>query len=88
MSNKSKVKESNNNLPNSRWSNIKYGLGMATILVIPPLFTGASVKDLIMGYMVLINSIYIGCAVSAAISTLRPTQPTKRGNHFSQPVER
>ena len=66
------------NLPDSRWSNFKYVLFMAVIIAAPPLIPGASVKILIMGYMGLINIVYIACASIAMYKILSP-QPYNRG---------
>ena len=71
-----------NNLPVSRWSNFKYGLGMTAIIFLPPLIPGASVKILIMGNMGLINIVYIACAISVAMNKMFPTQQSKRGSYI------
>ena len=64
--------------PDSLWSNLIYGLGMLAVIVIPPLIPGASVRLLIMGYMILIVSIYTLAVIVAAMRILRPTQASKR----------
>jgi len=71
-----------NILSDSRWSNFKYGLGMSAIIIIPPLIPGASVKTLIMGYMALINIVYIASAISVATNKIFPAQSSKRGTHI------
>lgn len=65
--------------PDSLWSNLRYGLGMLAVIVIPPLIPGASVSLLIMGYMVMIVSIYTVAAIVTAMRVLRPTKTSKRG---------
>ena len=64
----------------SLWSNLKYGLAMTAVIVIPPLIPGTSVRLLIMGYMFTIVGIYAAAAIVSAIRTFRPTKPAKRGN--------
>ena len=83
MNKETKIKEKKTNtLLDSKWSNFKYGLGMIAIIIIPPLIPDASVKILIIGYMSLINIVYIACAVSVAINKIFPAQPSKRGSHI------
>lgn len=65
--------------PDSLWTNLRYGLGMLSVIVIPPLIPGASVRLLIMGYMVMIVSIYTVAAIVTAKRVLRPTKVSKRG---------
>jgi len=60
------------------WSNLKYGLFMIAVIVIPPLIPGASVRLLIMGYMIVIVSIYAVLAIISAVRTFRPTKAPKR----------
>lgn len=67
-----------NYTPDSLWSNLRYGLGMLAVIVIPPLIPGASVRLLIMGYMVVIVSIYTVAAIVTAKRVLRPTKVSKR----------
>ena len=67
------------NMPGSLWSNLQYGLGMAAIIVIPPLIPGSSVRLLIMGYMFLIVSIYVVAAIASAMKTFGYTKTVKRG---------
>ena len=66
------------NLPDAGWSNFKYGLFMAVIIATPPLIPGASAKVLIMGYMGLINIVYIACASVAMYKMFSP-QTYRRG---------
>lgn len=65
--------------PDSLWSNLRYGLGMMAVIVIPPLIPGASVRLLIMGYMFMILSIYTVAAIETAMRVRRPTKVSKRG---------
>ena len=60
------------------YSNLKYGLAMLAVIIIPPLTPGASVRLLIMGYMFVIVSIYAVAAIVAAIRVLRPSKASKR----------
>ncbi len=66
------------NISDSLWSSLKYGLGMITVIVIPPLIPGASVRLLIMGYMFAIVGIYATATIVVATRAIRPAQPTKR----------
>ena len=67
------------NTPDSLWPNLRYGLGMVAIIVIPPLIPGSSVRLLIMGYMLLIVSIYTAAAIASAMQTFGYTKLVKRG---------
>ena len=67
------------NAPDSLWSNFRYGLGMVAIIIIPPLIPGSSVRLLIMGYMLLIISIYGVAAIASAMETFGYTKSVKRG---------
>ena len=67
------------NTPDSLWSNLRYGLGMLAIIVIPPLIPGSSVRLLIMGYMFLILSIYVVATIASALETFGYTKTAKRG---------
>ena len=69
-----------NYTPDSLWSNLRYGLGMLAVILIPPLIPGASVPLLIMGYMGVIVTIYVLLAIARAIIIYRPTKwPKKKG---------
>ena len=70
-----------NYTPDSLWSNLRYGLGMIAVIVIPPLIPGVSVRLLIMGYMFVIVSIYLVAAIVTAMRVLRPTKIAKRGKN-------
>lgn len=67
-----------NDVPDSLWSNILYGLGMTAVIVIPPLIPSASVRLLIMGYMFLILSIYVAAALASAMETFGYKKAAKR----------
>ena len=66
-------------IPDSVWVNIRYGLGMMAFIAIPPLIPGATVKLLIMGYVSVINGIYIAAAIMSAIQARHPTRNHTRG---------
>jgi len=66
--------------PDSLWSNIKYGLGMLAIIVIPPLIPGTSVRTLIMAYMAVVIGIYLVAGIIAAARARHPTRNHVRGD--------
>jgi hypothetical protein len=49
------------------WSNLKYGLFMILVIVIPPLIPGASVRSIIMGYMFTIVGFYAYLAIAVGM---------------------
>lgn len=67
--------------PDSLWSNFGYGLAMLAVIVVPPLIPGASVRSLIMGWMLVIVSIYLLAAIVSMIRTLRPTKVSIKGKN-------
>jgi hypothetical protein len=63
--------------PLLEWSNLKYGLFMTAVIVIPPLIPGASIRLLIMGYMFTIVGIYAYLAVAVAMRKNKPLKSSK-----------
>ena len=66
-------------VPDSALVNIRYGLGMTAFIVIPPLIPGATINLLIMGYMSVINGIYIATGIMSVIQARHPTRNHARG---------
>jgi hypothetical protein len=65
------------------WSNLKYGLGTMSVLVIPPFIPGVSSRGLIMGYMGAVVAIFAIVCIWGMIRSLRSPEPT-RGVHRSK----
>lgn len=63
---------------NSIWSNLIYGLIMLVIIAVPPLIPGASIRVLIMGYILLLLAIYATATIVALKRTLQPVQTSRR----------
>ena len=65
-------------LPDSLWSNLWYGLGMLAVAVIPPFIPGVSIRGLIIGYMVVLVSIYALVFALAMAKSLRLSKIARR----------
>ena len=60
--------------PDSLWSNLRYGLGTLAVILLPPLIPGVTGRELIMGYMGALVTVFSVVCVWGMVRSLYPSE--------------
>ena len=69
------------NKADSIWSNLRYGIAMLAIIVLPPLIPGVSLPMVIVGYMSVVIIAYSLTCIWAIKNKLKPVDLNGRRRH-------